>query len=223
MNNKRQTIWLVSMLSLMVILSAYYLFTEDVPSTDNALSTQQTDIVDTGKVSTAKNDGVTVTEVDQITDSLTGTETNGVLGEAGADKAPTTDTISPEDKQVLKGMTNLQGSQLLDQTQMDRMDSVSKTAEKLRAVIANTKVSQGEATKAIEELSRLEDTDERITSLQEKLLQDFENAVVSEEDTNFKVIVLSDKLEKKQAVSIIDMATKELDVTPDRVTVQYVQ
>ena len=29
MNNKRQTIWLVSMLSLMVILSAYYLFTED--------------------------------------------------------------------------------------------------------------------------------------------------------------------------------------------------
>ena len=29
MNNKRQTIWLVSMLSLMVILSAYYLFTDD--------------------------------------------------------------------------------------------------------------------------------------------------------------------------------------------------
>lgn len=29
MNNKRQTIWLVSMLSLMVILSAYYLFTEE--------------------------------------------------------------------------------------------------------------------------------------------------------------------------------------------------
>lgn len=29
MNNKRQTIWLVSMLSLMVILSAYYLFTDE--------------------------------------------------------------------------------------------------------------------------------------------------------------------------------------------------
>lgn len=29
MNAKRQTIWLVSMLSLMVVLSAYYLFTED--------------------------------------------------------------------------------------------------------------------------------------------------------------------------------------------------
>ncbi|MFD2116063.1 SpoIIIAH-like family protein [Paenibacillus yanchengensis] len=29
MNSKRQTIWLVSMLTLMVILSAYYLFTQD--------------------------------------------------------------------------------------------------------------------------------------------------------------------------------------------------
>lgn len=33
MNNKRQTIWLVSMLSLMVVLSAYYLFTDDPGST----------------------------------------------------------------------------------------------------------------------------------------------------------------------------------------------
>lgn len=34
MNAKRQTIWLVSMLSLMVVLSAYYLFTEDASKVD---------------------------------------------------------------------------------------------------------------------------------------------------------------------------------------------
>ncbi|MCZ8520645.1 MULTISPECIES: SpoIIIAH-like family protein [Paenibacillus] len=34
MNTKRQTVWLVSMLSLMVVLSAYYLFTEDVNQVD---------------------------------------------------------------------------------------------------------------------------------------------------------------------------------------------
>lgn len=34
MNAKRQTIWLVSMLSLMVVLSAYYLFTEDSGKVD---------------------------------------------------------------------------------------------------------------------------------------------------------------------------------------------
>jgi len=33
-NSKRQTVWLVSMLSLMVVLSAYYLFTEDISELD---------------------------------------------------------------------------------------------------------------------------------------------------------------------------------------------
>ncbi|MBO9598191.1 MAG: SpoIIIAH-like family protein, partial [Cohnella sp.] len=52
----------------------------------------------------------------------------------------------------------------------------------------------------------------------------FENAVVEEVDVNnYKVIVLSDKLEKKQAVTIVDLATKELNVSPDHVSVQVVQ
>ncbi|AJY77261.1 SpoIIIAH-like family protein [Paenibacillus beijingensis] len=38
MNSKRQTIWLVSMLSLMVILSAYYLFTEDTAGKTDLLT-----------------------------------------------------------------------------------------------------------------------------------------------------------------------------------------
>jgi stage III sporulation protein AH len=228
MNNKRQTIWLVSMLSLMVILSAYYLFTEDVPA-NNASNTKQTDLINSGSVSTANPDGIAVTEVDQITDSLTDTNTDGTAtdvasgGDQGTGKDKVTAGISPNDEAVLKEFTNHKGSQLFDQKLLEQQTNVSKKAEELRNIISNTKVSQEEAATAAEELYRLEDLDSRITSLQEKLLQDFDNAMVSEEDTNFKVIVLSDKLEKKQAVSIIDMATKELNVTPDRVTVQYVQ
>ena len=41
MNSKRQTVWLVSMLSLMVILSAYYLFTENT-GTSGMKDTAQT-------------------------------------------------------------------------------------------------------------------------------------------------------------------------------------
>lgn len=41
MNTKRQTIWLVSMLSLMVVLSAYYLFTEDTPKAPEMAAEQQ--------------------------------------------------------------------------------------------------------------------------------------------------------------------------------------
>lgn len=227
MNNKRQTIWLVSMLSLMVILSAYYLFTEEVPTTDNVNGIQQQALTDAGEVLESNPDGYTV-EVEQTGEGIPTAGTNQVLGEAAQGEVMTgpeqeATSVSPEDKEVLKGMTNMEGIQMLDQTQRERMEAVSKRAEELNAIIGDSKVDPEVASQAVEDLGRLQDTDERITSLQEKLLQDYENAVVKEEESNFKVIVLSEKLEKKQAVGIIDMATKELNITPDQVTVQYVK
>ena len=71
MNTKRQTVWLVSMLSLMVILSAYYLFTEDVNKSDDLLTdgtAQQQEQVVTNATeaggAAAATDGINVTEVD---------------------------------------------------------------------------------------------------------------------------------------------------------------
>ncbi|QMV44247.1 SpoIIIAH-like family protein [Cohnella cholangitidis] len=222
MNNKRQTIWLVSMLSLMVILSAYYLFTEDAPT--NSTGTEATQLLDeTGKAAASSNpEGVTVTEEEPLTDELAGVNSDGTSG--GIASGEGSKGTAPDDETVLKGINNATGHELIDKIALEEQIKISKLSEELYAKIAsNSKVSQEEATSAAEELDRLEDKDLRITSLQEKLLQEYDNAVVSEVDTNFKVIVLSDKLEKKQAIGIIDLATKELNVTPDRVTVQYVK
>jgi len=221
MNNKRQTIWLVSMLSLMVILSAYYLFTEDVstPTTDNASGiTEQTSQTDATK---ASGDGWEISEVDTLTGDASGaTKDDGTIA-AGDTSAG----LSEEDEAVLKDMNNLKGAQLLDQIQLNRREKVDKDADDLMAIVGDTKNhSPEEAQQASEQLRRLEDADERITGLENKLLLDFENAVVEEVDVNnYKVIVLSDKLEKKQAVGIVDMATKELNVSPDHISVQVVQ
>ncbi|BBI33075.1 SpoIIIAH-like family protein [Cohnella abietis] len=231
MNNKRQTIWLVSMLSLMVILSAYYLFTEEAPKTDNASGIEQTKFPDAGKVSSSNPDGFEITEVEQSTDDLSatgqGTKSGAKTDEAKGTAAVTNNETagnSPEDEAVLNGITNQKGFAEIDKVSLDQLTRISKKAEEYRLVIANKKSSAEEAASAVEALDLLQDTDSRITSLQEKLLQEFDNAVVAEEDNNnFKVIVLSEKLEKKQAVGIIEMATKELNVTPDRVTVQYVK
>ncbi|QJD82292.1 SpoIIIAH-like family protein [Cohnella herbarum] len=228
MNNKRQTIWLVSMLSLMVILSAYYLFTEDAPTTPSGTEASQL-LGDDGKVSSSADpEGISVTQVDSLTDELTGVKADGTVSEVASEESPGqeagAESLSPGDEAVLKGINNSKGNELLDKIQLEQQTKTSELAEKLTAIVAKTsKATPEEASAAFEELNRLEETDLRITSLQEKLLQDYENAVVAEEDTNFKVIVLSEKLEKKQAINIIDMATKELDVSPERVTVQYVQ
>jgi stage III sporulation protein AH len=215
------------MLSLMVILSAYYLFTEDAPVTDNASGIEQTEqYPDASKDSALNSDGISVSQVDSTTNEVTGIEPDGTAdGEVTEEAAGTEgdpNAVTLEDEEVINRLANLKGNDLLETKLKEQQEKVSKKVEELSAMLVDSKLSQDDATFAAEELGRLEETDARITSLQEKLLQEFDNAVVSEEDTNFKVIVLSEKLEKKQAVGIMDMATKELNVTPDRVTVQYV-
>jgi len=225
MNNKRQTIWLVSMLSLMVILSAYYLFTEDAPSTKDASGAKTQVTEDAGKVLANETDGIQITQVDSLEDDLTGTggPTGGAVAEnpqESAEGATATGGTAPDDKEVI---ANAAGNEILEQAAYDQAMRISKTSEELSAKVGDTKTSQEEASAAAEQLNRLQDMDARITSLQEKLLQEFDNAVVTEEKDSFKVIVLSDKLEKKQVLGILDLATKELDVGPGKVSVQYVQ
>lgn len=224
MNNKRQTIWLVSMLSLMVILSAYYLFTEDVtpPSQSASESQQPSDGADKANASATDSSGsagdIQVDVVDPIDASAedVSTGTNAADGAGG--------TLSQGDEAVLNEYTNLKGREYFDQLQRLREEKFDTENERLSAIIADTKNhSQEDAAAATEEQARLDDADNRITSLEVKLQQQYENAVVTEEELGYKVIVQAPKLDKKQAVQIIDLATKELKVTPDRLSVQYVE
>lgn len=54
MNTKKQTVWLMTMLGLMVVLSAYYLFTEDVQNVPLAFTPPtNTDTIVTPEQATA--------------------------------------------------------------------------------------------------------------------------------------------------------------------------
>jgi len=210
MNSKRQTIWLVSMLSLMVILSAYYLFTEDVTPPQSGNKQQS---ADAAKASGHLASDVQVNIVDP--------------GTSAADESSAmeiSDSLSPDDESVLNEYTSLKGREYFDHLQRLREEKFDSESERLHAVVADTKNhTQDEAQSATEQLALLDDEDSRITSLEVKLQQDFENAVVTPEDMHYRVIVQAPELNKKQAVQIIELAVKELKVTPDRLTVEYVE
>ncbi|MDI4645356.1 SpoIIIAH-like family protein [Cohnella hashimotonis] len=268
MNNKRQTIWLVSMLSLMVILSAYYLFTEDVTQPDRTAQEQKLGTDATGVTGSAQDDGIEITSVD----GAGGLSDDGAAAASGGDKsasvdggtatgkeaaaspdalaAPSKETAaspgasagtdkatsaspdagkdgqsagSPADKEVLKGMNNLSAREQFDQIQLEREQAASKAYEDLDKIVADSSKSQEEAASAVEEQGRITATEERIASLQDKLVSDYENAVVKQEGGKFEIIVQADALDSKQAVKIVKLATKELSVTPDAVSVQFIQ
>jgi stage III sporulation protein AH len=76
---------------------------------------------------------------------------------------------------------------------------------------------------AQEQLSKLEEKESKISDIETQLQQKYGEAIVKEETGNiYTVVVLSDKLDVKQAVGIVDLVMKELSVTQDKIRVQYV-
>jgi len=199
MNTKRQTIWLVSMLSLMVVLSAYYLFTQDLDDTGK-LSDSGEKTEDVSEVN--GSGGLVVDQVDQ--------------GAGG---------ISPQDKEVLDQLEKegLIATGIFGQLQEKREAQYTKEHERIMEVIANVgETSDEELAAATEELNLLEEKSSKITDLEPALAEQYEMALISPENDRYKVVVTSDKLEKKDAAQIIEQVMKTLEVKPDQVSVQYV-
>ncbi|WP_328800182.1 SpoIIIAH-like family protein [Paenibacillus sp. LX16] len=272
MNNKRQTVWLVSMLSLMVVLSAYYLFTEDSsPANPPVADSEQVskvkqdaaqeattkteeqlnelkvnEVVTNGKVT----DGASAISTKSDTASTTDPATENSKGDKDTADTPTTEPATSDqnttatktdataqsddkaastaktDQQVLDQVATDQAAQptaaaVIDNYLLERdVENQKKNDELTTAMNDSTPKKAAEAQK---ELHVLEDKQAKITGIEEELQQQFANAVVREEDADkYKVVVLSEKLDAKQAVTIVDKVMKELNVTQDKISVQYV-
>ncbi len=200
MNTKRQTIWLVSMLSLMVVLSAYYLFTQDLNDADK-LSGGNGKTENVSEV-TGDGQGVVVDEV----------------GQGGEDG------ISASDKEVLEQLEKegLAATSVFGQLKDKREAMYAQEEERIYSVIADVEKSEEEISAATKELGLLEDKNSKIMDLETALMEQYEMALISPENDRYKVVVTSEKLEKKDAANIIEQVMKTLEVKPDQVSVQYV-
>lgn len=278
MNGKRQTIWLVSMLSLMVVLSAYYLFTEDSGASipKDTAGTMQVDSVKGADAAlpTVGDNGLVVNEVvsqgdvvadagvtgetsgDVITDDSTaavGTDTKGssdsdktatdtssqdttakdTTAKDTTDKDTTTkDTAATTDKAPVKddaaildevASQSVSASSMFNNYLYEREQKNLKNQNDLLALINDMDKTPADNAVASEQLRNLEEKESKITGIEELLQQKYGEAIVKEEaGDSYKVVVLSDKLDVKQAVGIVDLVMKELSVTQDKISVQYV-
>ncbi|MEW9699135.1 SpoIIIAH-like family protein [Paenibacillus sp. SI8] len=256
MNAKRQTIWLVSMLSLMVVLSAYYLFTEDVnkldlASTDTAAQTQEvkidmsqadaaasktdatkTDVkaaTGTDAKTDAKSDASkTTTKTDAKTDAKTDpakstTATDTTKSTAQSMKTNTSKTDDQIIKQVEEQAKTTSASDYFTNEQMKQHDLFSKKSSDLMEIIIDSKQTPEAVVKANNDLAKLSDIQDKVEGLQDELLKDFPQAIVNQDGNSWKVTVQSDKLEKSQGVTIVDMVMKELGAAPENIKIQYVR
>jgi len=245
MNNKRQTIWLVSMLSLMVVLSAYYLFTGDsgtsqIPVADSqqvvdqkltenkelvtevVVDEQNKDLTETAKsTDTVKKTDDTTVAIDSVKETEKAVTKDTTKDTA---KGETTEsTEAKNDDEVLKEVASqaTSGRSILDSYQLERKDNSMKKQSDLYVMLNETNTPE-EVAKANDELRSLDEKEVKITGIEEELHKQFEEVVVKEENDKYQVLVLSDKLDVKQAVNIVQLVMKELNVSQDKVSVQYV-
>ncbi|MDF2922003.1 MAG: stage sporulation protein [Paenibacillaceae bacterium] len=202
MNTKRQTIWLVSMLSLMVVLSAYYLFTEDVNKLNTATEkVTQEDI----KVTTEQKDPVSQEKA--VSGGLT----------AGTSEKSSDAKVLEQVQSVAKS-----GSDYFADLAYKRNQDMGLKAEGFLNIIVDTKKSTDEISKATDEFEKLQTMQAKVENLEDLLGQTYSNAIVLAEDNKYKALVqVAGKLDAKQAQGIIDMMIKELGVVKDNVSVQY--
>lgn len=293
MNGKRQTIWLVSMLSLMVVLSAYYLFTEDsgvsspketagtiqvdsvknstgdaLPSTADSgaevseVTSQNTDssadpgaaadpnaAADSGAV--ADPNAAASSEADDPNSPAAGTDNgksaadsssegakdqtsdsapaasakpDSASADNGKDSASADGSGSKSDAAVLNEVASqsASASSLFTNYLYERAQKNTKEQQDLMAKINDMDKLPADSAAAQEQLHQLEEKESKITGIEEKLQQEYSEAIVKEEGNSYKVVVLSSKLDVKQAASIIDLVMKELSVSQDKVSVQHV-
>lgn len=220
MNNKRQTIWLVSMLSLMVVLSAYYLFTEDVNKLNLTTDSLQQDNVKVANETVNPNGQTSDKAVNGVSqDSSAKNDKNAANAKPTDAKA--TDKAASADAEVLNKIQNQgkSGEDFFAASQLKRDEELQKQTDKYINIISDPKQSPDELVKAKSALEQLETKQAKVEGIEDKLAKDFKNVIVQEEDGKFKVVVQAEKLEKSEAVSIFDLVIKELNVTQDKINV----
>lgn len=196
MNSKRQTVWLVSMLSLMVVLSAYYLFTDDVEDMDYA----------SGGLA---GDEVTLEHQElDFDDPLASLEGDG----------------NKSDEQILQEFDSIEtwNNDYFTSLQWERLEKHAREQESLMAQI-NTEDGEAAMAPTAEVYTELEQLDtqyDKIIDMEERLMQDYENVFMSEEEGRWTVALKADQLERSQAVSIVDMIAQELNVHPGKIALE---
>ncbi|GIP32268.1 SpoIIIAH-like family protein [Paenibacillus sp. J2TS4] len=208
MNTKRQTIWLVSMLSLMVVLSAYYLFTEKVEDLD---LTADGVLMEDVNVELSQLNGEPAADPDQAVSGQV---------QKDADKG----SVDQSDQAVLDQIESqaVSGVDYFSALSLKRLETVQTRTEELMNLANSQDKSNEEIAQALDELQQIEMTQAKVDSLEEQLTQEYKSAIVMEQDNKWNVIVQTDKLEKSEAVSIADLVIAEMNIGPEKIQIQYI-
>lgn len=209
---KKQTVWLLTMLSLVVVLSVYYITSPEQQQNELAAVDQQ-----------EENEQSTETETEQPTDEPTGeaAQEDGMKGEdekgtetqdAGSkgedEKGAETQDSGSKDAEII---TNAAGDEAFETMRMQLLDERSQLKEDLEKKIGSTDLPAEERSEAKEQMDELNEIANKELLLETLIkAMNYEDVLVRTEDDAVNITVKAEKQSKAEANKIIQTVRSEL-------------
>ncbi|SDD54570.1 stage III sporulation protein AH [Terribacillus halophilus] len=180
---KKQTVWLLTMLSLLIVLSVYYMTS---PNGDELAFINDN----------AEENGTSTTAGDSKD-----TKDSGESGDAGSDEEGEADvTTEPADV-----------DELFASIRMQTTDQRSEAKTRLEEIVASSSTSTEEKNEAVNQIELMEQFASKESILEESIIAEkgYEEVLVRAEEGHVQITVKTDKMTAQEANSIMQMASDE--------------
>ncbi|EEM15430.1 stage III sporulation protein AH [Bacillus pseudomycoides] len=201
---KKQTVWLLTMLSLVVVLSVYYVTTPDKMNTATPTASEKVGQEKQGVEKEVTKETTKETSNKEATPKETTKETSGKETEKKDD--------SKKETSKKEGNVTVQSSdENFTALRLKMEDQRSAEKEKLQDVMKSTKSSAEEISKAKDELNAIDqmETKEGLLETVIKSQGGYKDALVRADGTDIKVTVKATKHSQKEANKIIQLVRAE--------------
>jgi len=223
---KKQTVWLLTMLSLMIVLSVYYMMIDkddqqaymESESSDNATMTGVTDD-DNGNDGKQNNDGQGITNDDRDDEDDGATNEQGNNEQGNMENDDEQDGDPEEDAPDVSDFTNLGKEELFTMNRMEVQNQRSKQIDYLEEIVASADATTEEINKALDDIYKIDETETKENILQNTIMAEadsYQDVLVRSEEDMVYVHVMTDELSKEAAIDIMQLVRDEFgDVTVD--------
>ncbi|WP_175615227.1 SpoIIIAH-like family protein [Piscibacillus halophilus] len=209
---KKQTVWLITMLSLLIVLSVFYMTSpNDVevvgPADDEENQNEETEETQGELPLDEENQND-----EEGTDDEKGTEgeEEGTEGEGAESEGSELD---------VSGMTV---DELFATTRLEKEDTRSELKEQWKSVLASSDSSAEEKNEAMEKIHEIETAAQKESKLENTIQyeKDYRDVLVQKEEDVVTITVIADELSKTEANQIMQMARDEFGIMDVRVSLQ---
>ncbi|RKL68768.1 mutants block sporulation after engulfment [Salipaludibacillus neizhouensis] len=198
---KRQTVWLLTMLSLIIVLSVYYISMDRIEN-------QQASIEEVEEVNSIED-----MDLDKLTDEL---EIEWLEGDEET-------FIELEEAEDVIGNVSgdMSAAEMFDTIKLQRQDARSKLNEEYVSVIAAAETNpeiQVEAMEKVESLQKMSQQEEMVETIIRS--QGYEDVLVMSDENQVNIYVRANELSKEEVVEINQLAYEHLGIETVRVGFQ---